>query len=260
MLLLRRRDSNVAYRGRRSVSYYSAVVQRHLEANHRAVPQARTATEQMSPSLDDLSIRFAAYTRNAKGFALDLGCGDGIATAAALVRGGRVVAVDPDEDALHHLLARVPSERYRRLKVQVGSLPEIDFKFSRFSAVHAARMLHLLEPSAFQRSLRKFFRWLYPSGKLFISTLTSAGHYWTFAERDIVRRRMARETWPGYIADVRRLSPAWPGECTSIHLIDEPILRRELQQAGFEIEHLGSYALPWDSEQMCCAVVARCGP
>jgi SAM-dependent methyltransferase len=242
------------------VNYYSAVVQRHLEANHRAMSLPRIATEQMSPSLDDLSIRFAAFTRNAKGCALDLGCGDGIASAAALVRGGRVLAVDPDQDALHQLLARVPPERYRRLKVQVGRLPELDFKFSRFSAVHAARLLHLLDPFAFRLSLRKFFRWLYPSGTLFISTLASGGHYWAFAEREIFRRKMAQDPWPGYIADVRRLRPAWPGECTSVHLIDEPILRRELQLAGFEIEHLSSYALPWDPDQMCSAVVARCGP
>jgi len=242
------------------VNYYSAVVQRHLEANQRAVAPLRAPTEQMSPSLDDLSIRFAAFTRNAKGCALDLGCGDGIATAAALVRGGHVLAVDPDEGALHRLLARVPSERYRRLKVQTGSLPQLDFKASRFSALHAARVLHLVEPEVFRQSLRKFFRWLYPSGVLFLSTLTTGGPYWSFAERDIARRKMVQDPWPGYIADLHRFRPAWSGECTSIHLIDEPILRRELSAAGFEIEHLSSYALAWDPDQMCCAVVARCGP
>lgn len=246
--------------GRHSVNYYSAVVQRHLEANHRAVSLPRIVTEQMSPSLDDLSIRFAAFTRTAKTAALDIGCGDGIATAAALVRGGRVLAIDPDPEALNGLLARIPPERYRRLSVQAGSLPAIDFKFARFSAVHAARVLHLLEPSALRESLRKFYRWLYPSGTLFISTLTPCGNYWSFMEREIVRRRMAQHPWPGYIADIRRLRPAWAGDCTSIHLLDEPILRRELSLAGFEIEHLSSYPLPWSPDQMCCAVVARCGP
>ena len=239
---------------------YHSTVQRHLEAGHRALPLPRIATEQMSPALDDLSIRFAAFTRNAKGVALDVGCGDGIATAAALVRGGRVLAVDPDQDALNRLLARVPSERYARLKVQTGSLPNLDFKGTRFCAVHAARVLHLLSPAAFQQSLRKFFRWLYPSGTLFLSTLASTGPYWSFVEREIVRRKMTQDPWPGYIADIRRLKPAWAGECTSIHLIDAPILRRELELAGFEIEHLSSYPLPWDADQMCCAVVARCGP
>jgi SAM-dependent methyltransferase len=242
------------------VNYYSAGVQRHLEASQRAVPPQRVVTEQMSPALDDLSIRFAAFTRNQKTFALDIGCGDGVATAAALVRGGRVLAIDPDQDALNRLLARVPSERYRRLRVMRAALPQLDFKFERFCAVHAARMLHLLHPSDFRQSLRKFFRWLYPSGTLFISTLTSAGPGWAFAEREIARRRMTQDPWPGYIADIRRLRPTWPGEFTSIHLIDEPVLRRELKLAGFEIEHLGAYALPWDPDQRCCAVVARCGP
>jgi hypothetical protein len=40
-------------------------------------------------------------------------------------------------------------------------------------------------------------------------------------------------------------------------LLDEPILRRELEATGFEIENLWSYQLPWDFDQICCAVVAR---
>jgi SAM-dependent methyltransferase len=240
------------------VSFYSTVVQRHLTANYKGLSLQGAPTDRMSPALDDLSMQFAMYARTAPGDVLDIGCGDGIATAAALTRGATVYAVDPDQAALHHLLARVPPMHARHLRVRMGSLPGVDFKFPRFSAVHAARVLHFLDPLALQRSLQKFFHWLYPNGKLFISTLTSAGDYWEFAENEIIQRKLAQDPWPGYLADIRRLRPHWDGVSDAVHLLDEPILRRELAAAGFEIEYIHSYPLPWDIDQMCCAVVARC--
>jgi ubiquinone/menaquinone biosynthesis C-methylase UbiE len=200
----------------------------------------------MSPALDALSLKFAILTRNTNATALDVGCGDGIATAAALARGGHVLAVDPDAEALRRVLVRVPSQHYSRLQVQVGVLPTLDFKRAHFPAVHAARVLHLLTPSDLEVTLRKFFRWLYPRGKLFLSAFTPAGRFWRRFHSEYVRRRMARERWPGYIA------------ARSIHLIDSDVLTREVRAAGFTIEEVRCYPLPWDSEQVCCACVARC--
>jgi hypothetical protein len=41
-----------------------------------------------------------------------------------------------------------------------------------------------------------------------------------------------------------------------IHLLDAQVLRRELTSAGFRVEDVSRYVLPWDAEQSCCAVVA----
>ena len=257
MLLLRHHDPTVAI-PEVGVSFYSTVVQRHLAASYKGLAPHGAPSDRMSPALDDLSMQFALYARSAPGDVLDIGCGDGIATAAALARGACVYAVDPDQAVLHHLLARVPPVHAHRLRVRIGTLPSVNFKLPRFSAVHAARVLHLLDPLALQRSLQKFFHWLYPGGKLFLSTLTSAGEHWEFAESEIIQRKLAEDAWPGYLGDIRRLRPHWEGVSDAIHLLDEPILRRELATAGFEIEHISSYPLPWDPDQMCCAVVARC--
>jgi len=241
------------------VSFHSTVVERHLAASCSGLSRTGAPTDRMSPLLDDLSMRFTLFARNTQGDVLDIGCGDGIATAAALSRGARLFAVDPDQAALHHLFARVPPVHAPRLRVRLGSLPGVNFKFPRFSAVHAARVLHLLDPLALQRSMQKFFHWLYPNGKLFLSTLTSAGDYWEFAQGEIIRKKLAQDRWPGYITDLRRLRPHWEGASDAVHLLDEPILRRELEAAGFEIEHFDSYPLPWDEDQICCAAIARCG-
>ena len=243
---------------RHDLTCSSTALEEDPEAARLAGRSGSPSLEQMSPALDDLSLRFAVYTRNARFGALDIGCGDGRATAAALDRGGHVLAIDPDRAALHQLLARVPPEQCRRLQVRVGALPELDFKFARFSAVHAARVLHLLPPPALQQSLSKFFRWLYPAGRLFVSTLAPGGAHWDFAARELARRRMAQEQWPGYIEDLRRLLPGWRAAIRSVHLLDEPVLRRELEVAGFVVEYVNHYSLPWDSEQPCCAIIARC--
>ncbi len=76
----------------------------------------------MSPTLDDLTIKFATYARNSKLDVLDIGCGDGIATAAVLQRGGHVLAVDAESGASSGARAS-SSEQYRRLKVRIGSVP-----------------------------------------------------------------------------------------------------------------------------------------
>jgi SAM-dependent methyltransferase len=242
------------------MSYRAAVIQRHLEGTQSEIPTYGLPIERMSPALDPLSLKFAIHLRNCKRDGLDVGCGEGIATIAALARGGHVLAVDRDPGVLHRLLARVPSEQYRRLKVREAALPDVDFKFGHFAAVHASRVLHFLSPHEIQSSLRKFFRWLYPDGKLFISVLNPRGTFWRALRADYSRRMMLGELWPGYIEALAPAMPEWRGAEMPVHLLDESVLSRELAASGFVVEELSSYTLPWDADQLCTAVVAHCGP
>jgi hypothetical protein len=170
------------------------------------------------------------------------------------------VAVDPEHTSIRQLLARIPPEQHPRVKVRVGSLPSVDFKIAGFAAVHAARVLHFLDGAAVERSLRKFFRWLYPDGKLFLSALTPMGAFWKPFQPTFARRTAAGLKWPGYIDEVSDFFPGLDPGATSVHLLDERILRRELEAAGFVIEEVRCYPLPWDRGQMCCSILARCGP
>jgi ubiquinone/menaquinone biosynthesis C-methylase UbiE len=184
----------------------------------------------MSPVLDALSLKFIIWAQEAGAPALDVGCGEGIATLALLARGGHVVALDSDPAALHQLVDRAPAEQCRRLKVRLGQLPDVEFKAANFAAIHAARVLHFLEPVAVEHSLRKFYRWLYPKGRLFVSVLTPNG-----------ARRQSRS----------RSDP-------HIYPVDERTLRREISAAGFFVEDASTYLPPWEGSQECCAVIARC--
>jgi SAM-dependent methyltransferase len=174
------------------------------------------------------------WAQAAAGPTLDVGCGDGIATRALLARGGHIVAVDPDVGALHHLVEHVPTEQCRRLKVRLGQLPDIDFKVANFAAIHAARVLHLLDPVSLAPSLRKFYRWLYPEGKLFVSMPTLSASHRTLRARPPHRPR--------------------------IHPLDESTVAWQIRAAGFVIEESTTYLPPWSGAQECSAVIARAAP
>jgi len=120
-------------------------------------------------ALDELSLRFVIASRNARQPVLDFGCADGLATAAALARGAHVVALDPDEAAVRHLLARVPSQHHRRLRAHVGDLLRAAFHENSFGAIHAARVLQGFDVDAIENTFRNFFRWLHPGGRLYVS-------------------------------------------------------------------------------------------
>jgi ubiquinone/menaquinone biosynthesis C-methylase UbiE len=215
------------------VSYYSAVIPRPA-----AIPLSASfdngALDPVTPGLDALSLQFVIWAQETRSMSLDIGCGDGIATLALLARGGHVTAVDPDAAVLHRLVERVPSEQCRRLKVRLGQIPEIDFKQANFAAIHAARVLHLLELEEVRRSLRKLFRWLYPRGKLFVSTLTPSG--------------------------AQELTQSLAGSLMgSVSPMDEATLTQEIVAAGMLIEQSFTYVPPWRGAPECCAVIARCG-
>jgi SAM-dependent methyltransferase len=229
-----------------------------LAARARAPSAASFVLPHMSSTLDELSLRFAIWTRTADGLAMDVGCGDGVATVAALARGGRVVAVDPDCSALERLRGRVPADQRARLRLHAGRVPEFEFKPGGLCALHAGYVLHLLAGDEIEASFTKFFSWLYPEGRLFISVLTPMGDHWQPFRAEFARRLAASAKWPGYIKFASSLNSTPHDGVTMVNLLDDRILRPVLKVAGFSIEEVSWYSVPWDSAQKCCGITARC--
>lgn len=199
----------------------------------------------MSPRLDPLTHRFAMWAGRRYGTTCaDIGCGAGIATAAALVRGARIIAIDPDTTQIQPLLAQLSVQDYARVEVRNGELPDLKLAPASLTSIHVARVFHLLDGPQIRESLRRFAEALRKDGKLFISALTPQGDYWAKSRQDYERRCAFNETWPG-AADARRP-----------HLLDEHVLERELTLAGFGVEEFLSFPLAWDPSQICCGVVA----
>jgi len=215
------------------------------------------ARARLHRALDEVSLNFVIASRTARAPVLDFGCGEGLATLAALARGASVFALDEDEEAVRHLLTRVPSQQHPRLRARVGSLLATDFKGVHFDALHAARILHEFDGAAVERVLKKFYRWLYPNGRLFLSALAPSGAYWRAFEGEYLKRCAGGARWPGYVEQASPLT-GHPGDARAVHLLDEATLRRELEAVGFQIEQSRCLPLPWDDDQISCAVIARC--
>jgi SAM-dependent methyltransferase len=215
----------------------------------------------LSPMLDPLSLKFAIYARAVGRETLDIGCGGGLATAAALARGGYVLAVDPEPRMIERVRLHVPSAQHPRLHTELGALPHIDFAPHRFAAVHAAYVLPLLDGGEIERSLCKMREWLQPEGKMFLSTFAPEGRRWGAFHPTFKARCSAGRAWPGEISDVAPLL-AEVREVGSgpFHLLDVHTLSAAVARAGFTIEEVQSYAPPWDAAEVCCGLVASsCG-
>jgi SAM-dependent methyltransferase len=205
----------------------------------------------MSPRLDPLTFRFAAWAGYHEQPCADIGCGAGLATAAALARGARVHAIDPDVSAVRSLLNQLSVQEYARADFREGSLPNLHFESSSLGSIHVARVFHLLDGACLRKSVQSFRDWLIPGGKLFISVLTPHGDYWSLFRSEYDRRCAEGEAWPG-LAEIRGSDR----RSRRAHLIDERVLQRELTAAGFRIEELFCFPLSWDPSQICCGVVA----
>ncbi|MDE1462571.1 amino acid adenylation domain-containing protein [Spartinivicinus poritis] len=218
-------------------------------------------TGSMTKALADYSIAFAEYAGQCQGEVLDIGCAYGVATQAAIERGGRVLAVDMEQGHLDILQANLSDLHKQSVRTQRGVLPAVDFAQSTFSAIHAGRILHFLTPDALQQSLRKMYQWLRPGGKLFIVTDTPYFPHWASRVMEYEARKANGDLWPGYINDLSDFFHARKtdgltdgfdagaqaeealGGVEAINLLDPDILVRECSAAGFDIEDVGFESL-----------------
>jgi tellurite methyltransferase len=82
------------------------------------------------------------------GTAVDLGCGQGIESAALLSRGWNVVAIDAQPEAIERLRARVPADALPRLTTRVSRMEDSE-EIPPCDLVHASFSLPFCSPAAF---------------------------------------------------------------------------------------------------------------
>lgn len=117
---------------------------------------ARLTAHTVEPLLDRAGV--GAGTR-----LLDIGCGPGPVTAAALARGAHVVSTDAEADMAAHVARRHPDAR-----VHVAVLPELPFADGAFDAVVGNFVInHTGDPVAAAAELCRVLR---PGGALALTT------------------------------------------------------------------------------------------
>lgn len=190
--------------------------------------------------LDEFADDFIQFAGHTDGEVLDVGCAFGIATIAALEAGGRVTAVDLDARHLEALVEKTPAARRGQLKCVAGELPGLDLPEDTYDAILCSRVLHFLDGSAIDASVRKMYRWLRPGGRLYLVADTPYG-IWRRLIPIFDARRARGDRWPGLMIGLENYLPFAPKDRAIdgppfMNLLDPELLARICTDAGFTVE------------------------
>ena len=178
---------------------------------------------------------------------LDIGCGYGVSSLAALKTGAKVIAMDLAIEHLQILQENVPQALKNNLSMQIAQFPEaFDLPDSSIDAVHASMILHFLSGEQILLGLKKIYACLRPGGKLFIANMSPyLGLYDYAALSAEYNNRLAKgEEWPGYIEHIRFAREPWKNQLPPyayFFKVEDAV--NLITQSGFEVEKVYYYTL-----------------
>ncbi len=190
--------------------------------------------------LDEFADDFIHFAGQADERVLDLGCAYGVATIAALKAGGTVTACDLEQQHLDILVENTPAELRPNLECIAGELPYVDFPEESFAAVFCSRVLHFLDGSAIDASVKKMFGWLRPGGRVYLVADTPYGIWRKFIPIFETKKEKG-ERWPGLMIGLENYLPTVPKDRPIagppfMNLLDPDLLTRICTEAGFEVQ------------------------
>ena len=191
-----------------------------------------------SQSLNAVSLGFVSFCPTAPGPVLDIGAAYGTASIAALQAGATVIANDLEAAHLEHLRGQP------NLTLKPGRFPRhLHFEPETLGAVHASSVFHFLTGNQLEEGFRAIARWLRPGGKLFVQAATPFQTPFVAFIPDYNRRMEAKEKWPGWVEKISAYSThrqlgMMP---SSIHLLDDQVLRRLAESVGLHVEQAWLY-------------------
>ncbi len=208
--------------------------------NHPDMEPTLNGTGFMFKVLDEFAEDFIDFAGQTDGEVLDMGCAFGIATIGALEAGGRVTACDLDPQHLKILTENTPEALRSHLTCIPGQLPDIDLPEASYTAILCSRVLHFLDGSAIDASVRKMFTWLKPGGRLYLVADTPYG-IWRKLIPIFQARRERGDRWPGLMIGLENYLPFAPSDRSIdappfMNLLDPELLTRICTDAGFTVE------------------------
>jgi len=193
--------------------------------------------------LDDYARDFIRFAGETDGPVLEIGCAFGNVTIPALEAGGRVTACDLEQQHLDILAAAVPPDLRDNLTCVQGQLPYMDLPEGEYAAILCSRVLHFLDGSAIDASVRKMCHWLRPGGKLYLVIDTPYG-IWRRLIPIFEAKKARGDRWPGLMIGLENYLPFTPADRSLdgppfMNLLDPDILTRICTDAGLEVERAG---------------------
>jgi SAM-dependent methyltransferase len=189
---------------------------------------------------DEYASAFSDFSATCAEPVLDIGAGFGSATLAALAAGASVIANDLESRHLDSIAASAPEHLTSgRLTVLRGRFPELDLPDLSLGAANASRVLHFLTGAEIEEGVIRLHRWLVRGGKVFALAQTP----WcanTTKCTELYESRLGIERWPGEIYGLHeKIDPQWIALYPDfLHMLDQDVLRRAFETAGFKVEKL----------------------
>ena len=209
----------------------------------KTVNKMGITTLELAPPTKD----FVEFSSHCKKPVLDIGCGFGVSSLAALNMGARVIAFDLAQEHLRVLKDNTPPELTDHLITKVGRFPDdLDFDANSLSAVHASMILHFLTGEEIMTGLQQCYDYLEPGGQLFLGNMSPyLGIYDTkklCAQYD--SRITQNKKWPGYIAHIQFVKEEWRNQLPPFaHFFKVDTAVKFVSEAGFEVENAYYYTL-----------------
>ncbi|MGO0308774.1 class I SAM-dependent methyltransferase [Endozoicomonas acroporae] len=101
---------------------------------------------------------------------LDIGCGHGVNTHAALMHGAQVIATDMDKPDLSKWLKDLPDTQQKAVTCKAAKLPgNIPFADNAFCGILCAEVFHFLANEEVAPSINEIYRILEPGGTLLLT-------------------------------------------------------------------------------------------
>ncbi|OAH15193.1 class I SAM-dependent methyltransferase [Streptomyces jeddahensis] len=148
-------------------------------------PRLAAIYDPLDPDRSDLD----AYVRMAEEFGarqvLDIGCGTGVLALMLADRGIEVVGVDPARASIDVARGKQGSERVRWICGDATALPPLRVDLATMTANVAQA---IVEPQAWQKTLRGAFEVLRPGGRLVFETRDPARRAWEEWNREASHR------------------------------------------------------------------------
>lgn len=193
--------------------------------------------------LDDYAREFIQLAGETGQPVLEVGCAFGNVTIPALQAGGRVTACDMEQQHLEILVENTPAALRENLDCIRGQLPYLDMPDGEFGAILCSRVLHFLDGSAIDASVRKMRSWLKPGGRLYIVIDTPYG-IWRKLVPIFEEKKRRGDRWPGLMIGLENYLPFSPadralGGPPFMNLLDPELLLRICTEAGLVVERAG---------------------
>lgn len=189
--------------------------------------------------IDSCAQQFIQYSAIQPGPVLEIGAAYGTVSLAALRAGATVIANDIEAEHLTILYNHTPEEIRSRLTLLPGPFPEVlQLPAESLRGFFASRTLGHLDFRSLRQGFEKLFFTLYPGSKLFIVS----GTPYTKVFKNLIpiyeQRLLNNEQWPGFFPNLKRLVEKRYVDFIpdTLNFLDEKVLSRELNRAGFLVE------------------------